>query len=256
MRIEIEVAWMLAIVLFNIRLSAALLFTPVLGLSRVPVRIHIYFLLIMSVFLVMVVEPPITHIPLTLPALALAALMELLLGLAMAFGIHTAFAAFLFGGRVIDFQMGFGIASLIDPATRQQAPLIGTFLMMLAAVIFMAIGGHHLLIRGLAYSLELFPPGQASLEFGLAPIVTQFGMIFVYGVMIAAPVFAGLMLMDFAIAVSARTMPQVNVYFVSLPLKIFVGLLLLALSLTYMTTIMETVFANIFTYWQEILGSG
>jgi flagellar biosynthetic protein FliR len=149
--------------------------------------------------------------------------------------------------------MGFGVATLIDPATRAYAPLLGTFLNLLAVVIFFAIDGHHLLIRGLAHSFELVPLGVPLTEFNIAAVITHFGSMFVYAAAIAAPVVVSLFLLDVALGVVARTMPQVNVFIVSIPLKIFIGLAVFALSLQFMTPLMKNMFESIFRYWEKIL---
>jgi flagellar biosynthetic protein FliR len=171
----------------------------------------------------------------------------------MAFGVVAAFAAFLLGGRIIDVQMGFGVASLIDPTTRSSAPLLGTFLNFLAVVTFFAIDGHHLIIRGLAFSLEHIPPGTSLGEINIGAVVAHFGAMFIFGVMVVAPALIAILLLDIGLAVIARTMPQVNVFIVSLPLKIFVGLAMTAISLPYLGSVMKRIFESIFSYWESVV---
>jgi flagellar biosynthetic protein FliR len=154
----------------------------------------------------------------------------------------------------MDLQMGFGVASLIDPATRTQSPLLGTLLNLVALAVFFAVDGHHLVIRGLAYSLVQLPPGSSLAALEPAAVVAQFGAMFVFAVALAAPVIFVLLLVDVALAVMARTMPQMNVFIVSLPLKIMVGLLVLVMSMQYMGPVMERVFEGMFDYWQRVLG--
>jgi len=62
-----------------------------------------------------------------------------------------------------------------------------------------------------------------------------------------------LLLLDLALAVVARTMPQLNVFIVSLPLKIFVGLVVLALSARYMLPAMRRTFDTLPGYWDRLL---
>src|SRR4030095_6402774 len=112
--------------------------------------------------------------------------------------------------RLLDFQFGFGIANLIDPVTRTQAPLIGTGLQMLAVVLFFVADGHHLLARALAFSLEQFPPGRSVLELHFAAVVARFGVMFPLGLAIAAPALLAVLLLDMGFAMISRTMPQMN----------------------------------------------
>jgi flagellar biosynthesis protein FliR len=179
---------------------------------------------------------------------------EMLLGMALAFGLFAAFGAFLFGGRILDFQMGFGVANLIDPVTHTQAPLLGTVLNLMAVMTFFLLDGHHLLIRGLAYSLEKIPPGGSWRGLNPQALIDQFGVMFVYGLAVVAPMVMTLLLLDVGMAVAARTMPQVNMFIMGFPLKIFMGLMVLALSLNYMGPLMEKIYASIFFYWQRVIG--
>lgn len=254
MTIEIASSLLLAVLLLSIRLSALLLLSPLFSVAQLPVRVRVLFIVALASVLTLALQPSLQTMPATLAELILAAINELIVGAALAFGVFAAFAAFMFGGRLLDFQMGFGVAALIDPATNNQSPLIGTALNMMAVTTFFLLDGHHLLIRGLAYGLEQVPLGVPLTEIGIDAIVMQFGLMFVYGVAVVAPALVALLLVDAGMAIAARTMPQVNMFIVGLPIKIFVGLVLLALSLGYMGPLLERIYASIFRYWEVILG--
>ncbi|MEW8000415.1 MAG: flagellar biosynthetic protein FliR [Candidatus Thiodiazotropha endolucinida] len=243
-----------AALLVATRVSPLFLLTPLFAITRVPARVRVMFVLALSAVLtagigVVPIDPPAT-----LSGLMHAMVNELILGMILAFGLFTAFGAFLFGGRIIDFQMGFGVANLIDPATQSQAPMLGTVLNLMAVMTFFLLDGHHLLIRGLVYSLQKIPPGSSLHEVDVQAIIAQFGVMFVYGLAVVAPVVAVLLMLDVGMAVAARTMPQVNMFIVGFPLKIFMGLLVLALSLNYMGPLLEKIYASIFIYWQRVYG--
>jgi flagellar biosynthetic protein FliR len=194
-----------------------------------------------------------TEVSVDLAELTRAFLQEALLGALLAFGLFAAFGAFLFGGRILDFQMGFSVANLIDPVTNAQSPLIGSILKLMAIVIFFSLDGHHLLLRGLLYSLEKIPPGGAFFEMNLKAVVEQFGLMFVFGIALVAPAVVTLLLLDVGMAFMARTMPQVNIFIVGLPLKIFVGLTVLALSLKFLGPLLNRIYESIFRYWEAVI---
>ena len=75
----------------------------------------------------------------------------------------------------------FSIGTVFDPVTRAQSPLLGSALNMLALVLFFALDGHHMLMRGVAYSLQRVPPGSLPANWSVAPLVDQFGSMFVFG---------------------------------------------------------------------------
>jgi flagellar biosynthetic protein FliR len=122
-----------------------------------------------------------------------------------------------------------------------------------AVLTFFLIGGHHLLLRGLAFSLERIPPGSRLTALPIGTVVEQFGAMFVYAVLLAAPVMTVILLVDIGMAMMARTMPQMNVFIIGLPLKIFVGLVVLAISLGFIGPAFARVFDGLFTGWQKII---
>ena len=253
MLVEVEMGFVMAIVLMFIRVSALFLLTPLFATAQVPINVRTVFLLGLSAVLVFSLQIQPVDVPQTLSDLLIAALHELFIGALLAFGLFTAFAAFLFGGRILDFQMGFGVANLINPATNTQGPLLGTVLNLMAVATFFLLNGHHMMIRGLAYSLEHAPIGRGIANFQIDTVIAQFGLMFVYGLMLVAPAVFILLLLDVGLAISARTMPQVNIFIVGLPLKIFVGLVVLALSLNYLSPLLNRIFASIFHYWERVL---
>lgn len=255
MDISIDIAWLVAVLLVAIRIGAAFALTPVFGAPQIPMQARVITIVTLAVALVGAAGVHPAGLPTSIGALGKAAISELVTGAFLAFAIFAAFGAFLLGGRIIDMQVGFSVANLIDPVTRTQSPLIGTFLNLLAVVIFLSIGGDHMLVRGLAYSVERIPPGTPIGQIDLGAIVTQFGAMFVYAVMLVAPVIFSLLFVDVGLAVMARTMPQVNVFIVSLPLKVLIGLLVLAISLNYLGPVLEKIFGSIFIFWQNVLAT-
>lgn len=253
MTVTVEIAWILAVALVALRFGAVIALTPVFGATTIPAHVRVLFVVGISALIVsgLHIEP--SRLPVSIAAFLAAGLSELVLGAFMAFGIFAAFAAFLLAGRIMDIQLGFGVAAVIDPTNRTQAPLLGTILNLLAVAIFFAIDGHHMIIRGLAFSLEQVPPGTYVSELDPGLVVAQFGGMFVYALALSAPVLFVILLVDIVLAIIARSMPQMNIFIVSLPLKILVGLIVLAISLRYMGPLMIRIFENIFDYWHSLL---
>lgn len=253
MSVTLEIAWILAVALVALRIGTIFILTPLFSFGGIPANVRVLLVMALAAIMVAAGNAQMLRMPASLGQLVLAGLSELVFGALLAFGIFTAFAAFQLAGRIMDFQLGFGIATLIDPATRTQAPLLGTFLNLVAIVAFFAIDGHHLLIRGLAFSLEHTPPGTLMTDIDSGAVVAQFGGMFVYALALAAPVLFAILLIDVVLAVMARTMPQMNIFIVGLPLKIFVGLAVLAVSLNFAAPLMARVFEDLFNYWHNIM---
>jgi len=253
MSFVVDSLWVTAVFLIALRIGPLFVMTPVFGTAEIPVRVRVFLALAFATALVSMSAPANVSPLSSTGALLAAALSELVIGMVMVFGVFAAFGAFLFGGRLLDIQIGFGIANVFDPITRSQGPLIGTALNLLAIAVFFAVDGHHMLLRGIAYSLSRFPPGRSLTELQPAAIVEQFGVVFAYGLMVVAPAVIILLLLDVGLSIAARTMPQMNVFIVAMPLKVAVGLLTLALSMHYLAPALHRIFDSIGLYWQKVL---
>lgn len=154
------------------------------------------------------------------------AIVGLSLGLLAALWMY----AFQVAGGFIDLQMGFSIASVFDPQTGVQTPLMGKFLYYLAILLLFALDGHHLLLDGIFYSYKYVPLGATlhGFETGEAGryAVTVVAGMFLIAFQMALPIVGTLFLVDVALGIMARTVPQMNIFVVGIPLKILVAFLL------------------------------
>jgi flagellar biosynthetic protein FliR len=248
-----DLAWMGVMLLATVRLGALFVMAPVFGGIAMPVQVRVIVVLAFAVTLVAGLPVPEAGPPLQPWPLLVAAVRELALGAAMAFGLFAAFGTFQFAGKILDIQIGFSLGSVFDPATRTHAPMLGTALNTLALALFFAIDGHHMLLRAVAYSLHKLPPGHWPHGWSLVPFVDQFGAMFVLGLTVVAPVVVALFLVDVGLGVVSRTMPQLNVFTVGIPAKIVVGLLALASTLVAMAPVMARVFQSLFGFWQQLM---
>lgn len=254
MILHLDTGWLAMLVLATVRLTALLLLTPVLGGTSVPAQARIVMLLSLTAAM-LAAMPAMKPPPMGdgFGTLWQWSITELLIGTAMAFGLHCAFGAFSVAGKMLDLQIGFSVGAIFDPVTRAASPLLGTLLTSLGAVIFYAMEGHHLLVRMVAYSFEKVPMGSVLPWRAAKPFVDQFGAMFVLGLTLAAPVVVALFLVDVGLGIVSRTMPQMNVFLISLIVKIMVGLLIFAVSLQGMAEVMRRAFSGMFDYWQLLL---
>lgn len=227
MEISIAVAWVIAVLLLSLRLVPVFAFAPPFSLLNVPVRVRVLFTLMLAVCLVQV---PGAYVPGFAPVmgdvLPLAA-SELVIGIGIAFALQAAFAALYFAGRVLDFQAGFGLALIIDPATRGQSPLLGTLFVMVGAAVFFFVDAHHELLRLIAASIAVIPVGALASGWPPEALIAHFGMIFVLGIASVAAVMVVLFLTDITLGFLTRTMPQMNVLVLGFQVKTLVLLVML-----------------------------
>lgn len=202
---------------------------PVLA-RRVPVIARAGFSLLLAALLYPVVALP--RVPPELFAFSLMIGRELMVGLAIGFISGLIFTAAYVSGQLIDFPIGFGLASVFDPEGALQLPVVAQFQYVIATLVFLLINGHHALLRALAQSFRAVPvDGAAFSGLTLGAAVEGVAGAFALGLQIAFPILAALFLTDLALGIVARAVPQVNVFIVGFPVKITVGIALVALVL-------------------------
>jgi flagellar biosynthetic protein FliR len=250
MSLRIDIGWLIAALLVSLRVAAATMLAPVFGPTQIPAFVRV--LLALTLAAVFVSAIPVPSVPLTSSIeLAVAAASELLIGACLSFGFLAAYAATQVAGRALDVQMGFGVASVINPSAQGFSPLLGTFFGMATVAVFLALDGHHVLVRALALSLQSTPPGVAAYSSDWDAVLAQSRVMFTFGLALAAPVMFALLLADVALAMLARSMPMLNVFVFSFSLKIVLGLTALAASIKLAEPLLTALFDTTFHYWDQ-----
>ena len=246
-------AWLANVLLLATRLGGLLLTAPPLGAQAVPAAVRVA--LVFSLAALLTANLPVAAgVDLSnVGSFIVAALAEFALGATMALGITFAFAAFAVGARILDVQIGFGIGQVFDPVTRQQLPVLSGALGQLAVVLFFVTDAHVAVFRGLALSIERFPPGSGwPLDAAIAPVLHQASGMFTLGFAMVAPVVFCLALIDLGLGVLARNLPQMNMFVLGIPIKVAAGLAALALWLTASAGIVARINASIFSGWEAL----
>lgn len=203
------------------RLGAALMVAPLIG-THAPMRAR----LLLTVLLTLLIAPLLPPQP--APDLASAAWLahlvrEFLVGIALGFALRLCFEAVMLAGELIANSMGLGFAQMADPV-RGTSPVVGQFLFVLAALSFLALGGHLLFIELLAQSFAW----QGAPDW--PALVLWAGRLFSGALSMALPALMGLLLVNLMFGVISRAAPTLNLMAVGFPLALAAGLVLLALS--------------------------
>lgn len=242
--------WICAVMLLSARLAALFLMTPLLYAVPMPGSVRVLFALGLSAALSLPLAWSADVLPTGPGDLAASFLSELALGATLGLGILMAFSGFETAGRLLDVQIGFGMAQVLDPVTRRQVPVLTSVFGSLALLIFFLVDGHHALLRGVAFSLERFPVGRAwSIGSTAEPLVRQAAGLFTLGFALAAPVVLSLLLLEFALGVVSRNLPQANMLALGIPVKIVAGMLALSILGGGMGAVMLRVYADIYRTW-------
>jgi flagellar biosynthetic protein FliR len=157
---------------------------------------------------------------------------ETAIGLVIGFSAQLLFDAVGLAGEMIGTQIGFGIVNVLDPTTNSQVSITSQYLNALALLLFLAINGHHWFLTAAVRSFEVLPLLGFHPSQGMADMVIMLtANVLVLAVRLSAPVVVTLLLLNVALGLIARTVPQMNVFIVGFPLQIAVGLFILGVSL-------------------------
>jgi flagellar biosynthetic protein FliR len=225
------IGWISAFLWPFARIGAMLMSAAVFGTRALPMRLRLILALALTVLVAPLAGPMPAIDPLSGAGVMVTA-QQVLIGVAMGFVLRMLFAALEIAGEMIGQLMGLGFASLLDPQNGVQVPVVSQFYILLATLMFLALNGHLLWIEALAESFRVVPVGTEGLTAdGAASLVAFAGAVFAWGVRLALPVVAALLVVNLAFGVLARTSPQLNVFSVGFPAALLIGLALVLLTL-------------------------
>lgn len=214
-----------------LRVSSLMLFLPVLGHQLVPTQTKLGMIAILVIVLFPVVRGTLPELSLTPISFALMAGQELLIGGMIALLAQLMFGAIQMAGQLMSYQMGMAIANVFDPSTSAQIAIVGQIAVVLAMLLWLAVGAHHAMILSLADSFTLFPMGHAWSIHGWDTLNTAAANLFSLSIRLCAPILLLMLLSYAALGLLSRAVPQIQIFFVSFPLTISLGLIVFALSL-------------------------
>jgi flagellar biosynthetic protein FliR len=164
--------------------------------------------------------------------IAIVAMRETLVGLALAFSIRIIVAGAELAGHLGGFQIGFAYATLIDPQSGARNSVLSALYANMTLIIFLAIDGHHQMLQALSASYAALPPGGWTVSSDMATVVAHtLGMIFVIGLRMAAPVVLVLIVVEIVLGLITRSAPQLNLGIMGAPVRLLVGLFILGATL-------------------------
>lgn len=214
-----------------LRVGALLMTAPIVGTRTVPPRVRVILVLAVTGILVPVLPPAPAYDPLSATGL-LVSIQQVAIGISMGLTIRLFFFVLEFAGQVIAQQMGLGFASLIDPQTGAQVPVMSQFYVLIATLFFLAVEGHLLLIKLLAESFVLLPVGTDGISLnGLRSFLDWTGQMFSGAVLIALPVIIALLAVNIAFGIMSRAAPQLNIFAVGFPVMMLLGTAIVLLTL-------------------------
>jgi len=223
----------LQIFLITLRVGAVWMTFPVLSQNNIPSIVKLSGALALAVALHPAIHanlPPwsATQLP-TLANIVYVVSRELIIGLGMGFVAKWIFTSAMAAANWAGMQMGFSAGSILNPETESQESGWAEFHSWVAILLFLGIGGHWLLIRALADSYQIdFSQIFTSLtdpKLSGAFWIEIGRTFFLWMLKLSAPIVVVTLLLQAAMGVLSRFVPQINVWLVSLPITIGAGVI-------------------------------
>ena len=213
------------------RIGAMLLAMPVIGTRLVPTRVKVIITLVLAAMVV----PLLPELP-RVEALSLEGLFvstqQILIGLAMGFTLQLVFGALMIAGESIAMTMGLGFASMVDPTNGVNVPVISQLFIIIGTLLFLALGGHLMLIQLVVSSFETMPIAPAGLSRDSFWALFAWGsQMFIGALWVAIPALVSMLVITLSMGVMTRAAPQLNIFSVGFPVTMFMGFVILILVL-------------------------
>ncbi len=246
-----------AFLLVFVRCSAMMLSSPVFGAQTTPIHIRVLTTMCLSGALTIALRPGLGQPPADLYPFIASIGNEMLAGLLIGSLVSLAFSAFQMAGGLLDLQVGFGASQVLNPATGVPSTLLSQFKYMLAVVVFLSLSGHHVLLRAFVGSYDAMPTfdvaGMQAIQVDLVALVTQSSLL---AIQIAAPVAAVGFVVDAALGIVNKAVPQMQVLAVGMPAKIAMGVVALSVALPMMAASVSSAIELASSHLAKLFGGG
>ncbi len=217
-----------------LRVSAVVMMFPVFSGKNIPARVRVALGAVVA-FLIAPGLPAVSVAGLGLWQLVAMMTQEVINGVVLGFVSRMVFFCIDIAGNIIATEAGLNMASDVNPFSGVRTELPGMVLFYLAAMLFLSMDMHHLLLVALERGYAILPVGTGILgAAGLDDIIGHTSRIFVVAVQMAAPMMAVSFIVMLVFALIGRAVQQISSFFESFAFRLLAGLFMLGLSLNLM----------------------
>ncbi|MBV7314804.1 flagellar biosynthetic protein FliR [Shewanella sp. NIFS-20-20] len=213
------------------RISSMLMVMVVFGANTTPVNVRVLLSVAISVAVAPML-PPMPEIPLfSLPAIFVT-FQQILIGVATGLVSILLVQTFVLTGQIIGMQTSLGFASMVDPGSGQQTPVISNFFLLLSTLIFLIVDGHLLMIRMIITSFETIPVSTSGIAIERYQDLAMW-VSYMFGAALTMSISAivALLLINISFGVMTRASPQLNIFAIGFPITMISGLVIIWLTL-------------------------
>ncbi|HWI26974.1 MAG TPA: flagellar biosynthetic protein FliR [Stellaceae bacterium] len=218
-----------AVMLIFCRVGSAIMLLPGFGEFYVFQRFRLLLALLLAVLLTPLLQPILPPLPGNAVQLASIVGSEVVIGLFLGSIARVLLGALDIAGTIISIQLGLSAAQIFNPMAAAPGSLPSALYGLMGVLLIFLTNLHHLLLRALVNSYDVFAPGVLPPLGDLSNVMARaVAGAFVIGMEMAAPFILLGLVFYVAIGIVGRLVPQLQILFVTLPLQIIGGLFIMA----------------------------
>jgi flagellar biosynthetic protein FliR len=173
--------------------------------------------------------------------LAVAIGGEIMFGAAIGLILSLVFVAGQWAGEMIGQQMGLNLGQTLNPQFGGGGSVVGDLYFFLALLIFLSIGGHIALVKGVFDSFSALPLLTVSVNRPLFDtIISVFQGAMVLAMQLAAPMLVTMLVVDMVLGFVGKTVPQLNIMTAGISVRAMAGMLVLIVGVGLTSSIIRS----------------
>lgn len=217
--------------LILVRVASFIYIAPFFSMSNTPRNVRIGISFFITILLYQSVPRQAVEYD-TLIGYSVIVMKEVITGLLIGFAANLCSSVVSFAGQIADMEMGFSMASLMDPTTKESSTITGIYYNYMILLMLMVSGLHRYLIKALAETYVLIPTNGAIIRSDalFSSLLEFMSNYIIIGFRICLPIFAVMVILNAVLGVLAKVSPQLNMFAVGIQMKVLVGICILFLS--------------------------
>jgi flagellar biosynthetic protein FliR len=227
-------------VLVLFRIAGMMIWAPLLGSTQIPKQVKAMIACVLAAAIAPNLSVHVA-IPTSSWGLAMAIGGEIIFGAAMGFILSLVFIAAQWAGEIIGQQMGLNLGQTLNPQFGGGGSVVGDLYFFLTLLIFLCVGGHLAMIKGVFESFSALPLLSVSMNRPLLNTITSvFGGATMLAMQLAAPMLVTMLVVDMVLGFVGKTVPQLNIMSAGISMRALAGMMVLIIGLSLTSSIIRT----------------
>lgn len=216
--------WLPALLLQVVRMGAFFVGQPMFGNYAESRLLRVVLAVALGALMFWVRPVPIA-VP-DLATLAVLAVREAGIGLALGFVLRLVSAGLATAGEVLSHEMGFAMSQVVDPVSGRNTLVLSQLFELIAVLLMFELDLHHDALRAFAAVQDVLPIGApVDVDAAWNHLHVWVGDSLVFGFRYAMPVLGVMMLLTAVMVMLARAVPTLNLLEFAFGVRILLALL-------------------------------